>query len=352
MQINEILKLMIDKGASDLHLMAQNPPIVRIDGVLLVEEKLPTLTPKDVASVLENITTPEQRASFEKNLELDFAYSISGLGRFRVNVLKQRGTLGLAFRLVPFQTPSIEELGLPQVCQELVLRPRGLILITGHTGAGKSTTLAAMINYLNERERRNIITIEDPIEHLHRNKKSIISQRELGDDTHSFAGALEHALRHDPDVIVIGEIRDLATMSTALKAAETGHLVMGTLHTTDAPQTVDRVIDMFPPDQQPQIRQQLSQVIEAVISQTLLPRATSQGRVAAFEIMIGTPAVRNLIREGKTHELPNVMRLGSREKMQTLDQALADLVKSGLVQEESAMLKSSHPDRLKKILQY
>ncbi|MFH1639770.1 MAG: type IV pilus twitching motility protein PilT [Chloroflexota bacterium] len=352
MQIDEVLKLMIQRGASDLHLMALNPPILRVDGILEVLDNLPVLSVGDVETILEAITTEEQRSAFYRDLELDFAHSIFGLGRFRVNVMRQRGTLSMAFRLVPFDTPSIDELGLPEVCKGLVLRPRGLILITGHTGSGKSTTLAAMIDYLNERERRNIITIEDPIEHLHRNKKSIIAQRELGDDTRSFSAALEHALRHDPDVIVVGEIRDLPTISTALKAAETGHLVMGTLHTSDAPQTVDRIVDMFPPDQQQQIRLQLSQVIEAVISQTLLLRANGRGRVAAFEVMMGNSAVRNIIREGKTFELNNVMQLSSREGMQTLDQALAALIKNGLVTEEDAMVKSSNPERLRKMLYY
>ena len=266
--------------------------------------------------------------------------------------MRERGTISLAFRLVPFKVFTIDELGLPDICKELILKPRGLILVTGPTGSGKSTTMAAMLNYLNERMPRNVITIEDPIEYLHPNIKCLIDQRDLGDDTKSFDIALIHALRHDPDVIIVGELRDLETVQTAMRAAETGHLVMGTLHTTDAPQTVDRVIDIFAPNQQPQIRLQFSQVIVAVLSQTLLPRAGSKGRIAAFEIMTGNSAVKNLVREGKTFELHNVMQLSSAEGMQTLDQALADLVKKKIVTLDEAKMKSSHPDRLKKLIEF
>jgi len=351
MDLNELLKLTVDKGASDLHLRVPSPPVLRIDGVLVTQQDMAPLTPKDLEDAFESITTPEQRDTFFKELELDFAYSVPGVARFRVSVMKQRGTISLAFRLVPIEILSIDDLGLPQVCKELVLKPRGLILVTGPTGSGKSTTLAAMINHLNENDARNVITIEDPIEYLHRNQKCLIAQRDLGDDTRSFDIALTHALRHDPDVIVVGEMRDLATISTAIRAAETGHLVMGTLHTTDAAQTVDRIIDIFPADHQQQIRLQLSQIIEAVLCQTLLPRVNG-GRIAAFEIMIANSAVRNLIREGKTYELPNVIRLSSKDGMMTLDQALADLVKSRIVSQEEAMMRSSNPERLMKSLQF
>ncbi len=347
----DLLKLMVDNRASDLHLRVPSPPVLRIDGTLTPLQDLPPITAQDVEMVLDHIATPEQRNTFVTELELDFAYSIPGLARFRVSVLRQRGTISLSFRLVPFEVLSIDDLELPQICKELVLKPRGLILVTGPTGSGKSTTVAAMIDHLNENDARNIITIEDPIEYLHRNKRCLIAQRDLGDDTKSFDIALIHALRHDPDVIVVGEMRDLATISTAIRAAETGHLVLGTLHTTDAAQTVDRVIDIFPPGQQQQIRLQLSQVIEAVLSQTLLPHING-GRVAAFEIMIATPAVRNLIREAKTFELSNVMRLSSKGGMQALDEALAALVRSGIVSQEEAMMKSSNPDRLKKSLEF
>jgi len=351
MELDALLKLMVDKGASDIHLRVPSPPVLRIDGVLIPQEDLPALTAKDVEAAFEHVVTPKQRNTFLREKELDFAYSVPGLARFRVSVLQQRGTISLAFRLVPIEILSIDDLGLPQICKELVLKPRGLVLVTGPTGSGKSTTLAAMVHHLNETDKRNIITIEDPIEYLHRNKKCIIAQRDLGDDTKSFDTTLVHALRHDPDVIVVGEMRDLATISTAIRAAETGHLVMGTLHTTDAAQTVDRIIDIFPSDHQQQIRLQLSQIIEAVLCQTLLPRL-SGGRIAAFEIMITNSAVRNLIREGKTYELPNVMRLSSKDGMVTLDQALADLVRSRIVSQEEAMMKSSNPERLLKSLQF
>jgi twitching motility protein PilT len=351
MEINELLQLMVCKRASDLHLKIPSHPVLRIDGALIPQDDLPQITVKAIDDIFEHITTPEHRAAFLKSRDLDFAYSIPGLARFRVNVLQQRGTKGINFRLVPFAVPTIDQLGLPQIFKELILKPRGLILVTGPTGSGKSTTMAAMINHLNENDRRSIITIENPIEFLHSDKKCIVVQRDLGDDTESFSTALVHALRHDPDVIVIGEMRDLETVGTAVMAAETGHLVLGTLHTTDAAQTIDRIIDVFPHGQQSQIRLQLSQVLEAVISQALLPRIGG-GRVAALEIMLATSAVRNLIREEKTFELLSVMQLNMKEGMQTLDQALADLVRNRVVSEEEALMKSSSPERLKKAMQF
>ncbi len=352
MEIIELLNLMVEKRASDLHIRVPNVPVLRVDGELKPQEHLPQVTIEDVEATFEHITTQDQRSRFHLEKELDFAYSVPRLARFRVSVMRQRGTISLAFRLVPFKVFTIDELGLPQICMDLISKPRGLILVTGPTGSGKSTTMAAMLNYLNEHFARNVITIEDPIEYLHPNIKCIIAQRDLGDDTKAFDTALIHALRHDPDVIIVGELRDLETVQTAMRAAETGHLVMGTLHTTDAPQTVDRIIDIFSPAQQPQIRLQFSQVIVAVLSQTLLPRAGSKGRIAAFEIMTGNSAVKNLVREGKTFELHNVMQLSSAEGMQTLDQALADLVRKKMVTLEEAKMKSSHPDRLKKLLDY
>jgi twitching motility protein PilT len=352
MEIDELLKRVVTTNASDLHLRVPSPPVLRIDGELKVQEDLPALSAKDAEAVLEQIASPEQKSLFLRDLELDFAYGVPGLARFRVNVMKQRGTLSICFRVVPTEVASIEALGLPLITKEMIMKPRGMILVTGPTGSGKSTTMAAMLNYLNENSARNVITIENPIEYLHRNRKCLIAQRDLGDDTHSFDIALIHALRHDPDVIVVGEMRDLPTVSTALRAAETGHLVMGTLHTIDAAQTVDRIIDMYPSEQQPQIRLQFSQVVVAVLSQTLLPKATGKGRVAAFEVMTANTAVRNLIRDGKTYELNNVMQLNSSDGMLTLDQCLAGLVRMKTVTPEEALAHSSHPDRLQKLIQF
>jgi len=351
-EINDLLRRVVATNASDLHLRVPSPPVLRIDGDLKIQEDLPPVNAKDAEEVLEQIATSDQKSAFLRDMELDFAYEIPGVARFRVNVMKQRGTLSLCFRVVPSEIASIETLGLPLICKELILKPRGMILVTGPTGSGKSTTMASMLNYLNENSARNVITIENPIEYLHKNRKCLIAQRDLGDDTHSFDIALIHALRHDPDVIVVGEMRDLPTVTTALRAAETGHLVMGTLHTIDSAQTVDRIIDMYPSDQQPQIRLQFSQVLVAVLSQTLLPKATGKGRVAAFEVMIANTAVRNLIRDGKTYELNNVMQLNSSEGMQTLDQSLAGLVRMKVVTPEEALTHSSHPDRLQKLIQF
>jgi twitching motility protein PilT len=350
MQVDELLKLMVNKGASDLHLTVQSPPVLRIDGVLVPQEDLPPMTAKDVELALKQVATEEQRSVFDREWELDCAYTVPGLARFRVNALRQRGVISLAFRFVPFYIPSIDEWGLPQIFKELILRPRGLILVTGPSGSGKSTTLAAMLSHLNESATRNVITIEDPIEFIVRNKKCLIRQRDLGDDTKSFSTAVIHALRHDADVIVVGEMRDLDTIGTAITAAETGHLVLGTLHTIDAPQSIDRIIDIFPHGQQQQIRVQLSQVVEAVISQTLLPRIDG-GRTAAFEILIANSVIRRLIRDEKLYEIHPNMEMSKLEGMQTLDQALADLVKRDIVTLEEALLRSGNPVKLRQSLQ-
>jgi len=346
----QILELVIEKGATDLHVKVPSPPVLRIDSALVPQEECPPFTARDIEEIFEEITTEEQREAFSREQELDFAYSVPGLARFRVNVLRQRGTMSLAFRRVPSSVPSVDELGLPQVCKTLILKPRGLVLVTGPAGSGKSTTLAAMINHLNENAARSVITIEDPIEYLFQDKKCLIRQRDLGDDTRSFSAALIHALRHAPDVIVIGEMRDLETISTAITAAETGHLVLATLHTLDAAQSIDRIIDVFPPEQQRQMRMQLSQVIEAVLSQTLLPRIGG-GRVAAFEVLLANSVIKRLIREEKIHEIGPSLEMGTLEGMHTLDQALADLVKSGVVAKEEAVRKTSSPVKLAKLLQ-
>jgi len=348
-QINKLLKLMVDKGASDLHIAVPSSPILRIQGELITQEDLPPVTQEDAASIFEQITTEEQKATFRKKLELDFAYSVSGLSRFRVNALQQRGSVGLAFRFVPFRIPSIDELALPQICKKLILKPKGLILITGPAGSGKSTTLAAMINHLNQTEKRNVITIEDPIEFLFSNNKCIIQQRELGYDAKSFYDALVHALRHDLDVIVIGELRDLPTISTAITAAETHSLVLGTMHTNDAAQSIDRMIDIFSAGQQQQVRLQLSQVLEAVLSQVLLSRIAG-GRIAAFEILLATPGIKRLIREDKAYEIPANLEHGTSEGKQTMDQALADLVTRNIVTKEEAMVKSSNPAKFNEFI--
>ena len=350
MNAKGLLRMMAEHDASDLHLRVPAPPMLRVDGELLAADGYAALSPADIKEVFQQITNDVQRERFHEELELDFAYSVPGLARFRVNVMLQRGSMSIAFRRIPFSIPTLEEFGLPDVCTTLIMKPRGLVLVTGPTGSGKSTTLAAMIDYLNGCEARNVITIEDPVEFLHHNKKCLIAQRDLGDDTKSFANALKHALRHDPDVILVGEMRDLETISTAITAAETGHLVLGTLHTVDAVQTVDRIIDAFPPEHQHQIRLQLSQVIEGVLSQTLVPRMGQKGRVGVFEILMANGAVRNLERTNKTYELPSVLQLSNKDGMQTLNQALSILVKQHVISAEEAVRKSSDPDQLQRLI--
>lgn len=352
LEIDEVLKRLVQANGSDLHLRVPSRPVFRIDGELKVQADLPEMSAEEMETILTYLASPEQKQHFHDEMELDFAYGISGLARFRVNVMRQRGTVAICFRVVPTEISSIEKLGLPLICKELILKPRGLILVTGPTGSGKSTTMAAMLDYLNQKASRNVITIENPIEYLHRNKLCLIAQRDLDDDTKSFDIALIHALRHDPDVIVVGEMRDLPTISTAIRAAETGHLVVGTLHTMDAPQTVDRIIDMYPYNQQSQIRLQFSQALVAVLSQALVPHISGKGRVPAFEVMIASTAVRNLIREGKTYELNNIIQLSTAEGMKTLEQSLGDLVKKRLIKTEEALIRSSHPDRLQKLLNF
>jgi twitching motility protein PilT len=348
--------LVVQRNASDLHLCVGVPPVLRIDGQLYRTNFQPA-TPKQTQRLIYEILTDEQIQRFENTLELDFSYSLQDIARFRVNVYKERGSIAAAFRLIPRRVPTVREMELPVILEEIVTRPRGLILVTGPTGHGKSTTLAAMINHLNTTKSLHIITIEDPIEYLHQHNKCIINQRELGEDTKSFPAALRSALREDPDVILVGEMRDPETIAIAITAAETGHLVLSTLHTNSAAETIDRIIDVFPPNQQPQIRVQLSMNLVAVISQQLLSRAPGAprnplggGRIAAVEIMIANPAIRNLIREGKTHQIPSMIQTGAAEGMQTMDQALRDLYVRGLITYETAMERAHNPEELKKLI--
>ncbi len=350
MHIDDLLRMTVAKGASDLHLKAGGAPILRIGGELVPQKQLPEMTSEDMERVFEEATTDAQRISLAEELELDFAYQANGIGRFRVNAYLQGRTISLACRPIQTQLPTIDELGLPEVCKSLVLKPRGLIVVTGPTGCGKSTTLAAMMNYLNNQEKRKVVTIEDPIEFVHQDEKCVFSQRELGEDTRSSANALKHALRQDPDVILVGEMRDLETMSAALTAAETGHLVLTTLHTPSAAQAIDRFIDIFPPHHQHQVRVQLSTTLEGVLYQVLVPRSNGSGRVAAVEIMLATSAVRNLIREGKTYQLVNVIQTGSQYGMQTLDQALLALYRNGIISRAEALARSVDVEEFEEML--
>ena len=352
MIIDDLLKEVIAFKASDLHISAGLPPVIRVDGNLL-RTQYQNLTPEAVEDLLFPMLNNEQRRTLEQNWELDMSYGISGVGRFRVNVYKNRNTYAAAFRTITTTIPSFDSLGLPEIVKTITERPRGLILVTGPTGSGKSTTLAAMIDHINENKSEHILTIEDPIEFVHRSKKSVIHQRELGQDTRSFANALKSALREDPDIILVGEMRDIETISLALTAAETGHLVFGTLHTSSAAQTIDRIIDVFPEGQQQQIRVQLGGCLEAVFAQTLLPRlqpdGTKKGRVMAQEILVKTNAISNLIREGKSAQIYSAIQTGAGYGMQTLESALSELYKQGLVTAEDAMLKSQRPDELKRL---
>jgi twitching motility protein PilT len=301
-------------------------------------------------TIFKQVATESQRKAFAIELEADFAYQAQGIGRFRINVFQQEGTLGLACRPIRTEVPTIEELGLPEICKTLATKSSGLVIVTGPTGCGKSTTLAAMINYLNHTVNRKIITIKDPIEHLHHDIKCVISQREIGRDTLSFANALKHAMRQDPDVILVGEMRDLETMTAVLTAAETGHLVLTTLHTMGAAGAIVRFIDVFPPHQQQQVRVQLSTVLEGVIYQLLVPRADNSGRVPAVEVMLAIPAIRNLIREGKTYQMMNTIQSGTQYGMQTLNQSLAELYRKKLITREQAIVKSNNPEELTEML--
>lgn len=346
MELNEILQVALRGGASDIHLKSGLPPIFRVDGALLPLKDAQRLPPEDIARMIQGIMNDFQRQKFRQTNECDLAYGVPGLGRFRVNVFQQRGTIGAVFRVIPFGIQTIEQLALPKAIEKIALEPRGLVLVTGTTGSGKSTTLAAMIEHINQNATRHIMTIEDPIEFLVRDKRSIINQREVGVDTQSFAQALKSALRQDPDVILVGEMRDLETIQTALTAAETGHLVMSTLHTVDATETINRIISAFPPHQQQQVRLQLASVLRAVISQRLVPRADGKGRVPAVEVLICTARVRELIEEPeRTKEIVDAIEDGFHSYgMQTFDQSLMQLLRAKLVTQEEALKQASNRD--------
>jgi len=340
--MNDLLRAAASLGASDLHLSAGEPPRLRVSGDLVAMEGQAVMAPEGVTELCYSIMTPEQRAHFEKEHEVDFACELEGSGRFRVNVFVQRRGPGAVLRTIPTQIPTLESLNMPPVLTDLCTRERGLVLVTGPTGSGKSTTLAAMVDLINRTWDAHILTVEDPIEFVHSSKKCLVNQREVGPHTGSFSNALRSALREDPDVILIGEMRDLETISLALTAAETGHLVFGTLHTSSAAKTVDRIIDVFPGDQQSQIRTMLSESLEAVVAQTLLKKKGG-GRVAACEILVGAPAVRNLIREAKLHQIPSMMQTGQRVGMQTFDMALQELVKKGLIDRDALPKPAVNP---------
>jgi twitching motility protein PilT len=344
--IDDLLETMVALGASDLHVTVGSHPVIRLNGSLERLDDFPRLSADDTQRLLYRILSTEQQKHLEINRQIDVSYSIPGLARFRVNVYFQRESLGAAFRMIPAELKTLEDLGLPTQLHELSKKPRGLVLVTGPTGSGKSTTLAAVVDEINRTRDDHIMTIEDPIEFLHRHKRCIVNQREIGPDATSFAEALRGALRQDPDVILLGEMRDLETISTAITAAETGHLVFATLHTQDAPSTIDRLIDVFPAAQQEQIRVQLAATIQGIVTQTLLPTVDGKGRVAALEILLPDDAVRNLIRQAKVEQIYSVMQTNTGRGMQTLEQALVDLVTRGIVTQEVAMARSSRPDQL------
>ena len=342
LSLADLLVEVLDRGASDLHITTGARPTVRIRGELAGLEDYPVLTPPVTQRMLYAILTQRQREKFEAELELDFSYSLPGRARFRVNIYRQRDALGAAFRVIPYEIKKLEDLGIPPSVANFSMLPRGFVLVTGPTGSGKSTTLASLIDLANRNRRDHIMTVEDPIEFLHRHQSSLVNQREVGEDTRSFQNALKHVLRQDPDIILVGEMRDLETISVALTAAETGHLVFATLHTQDAAQTVDRVIDVFPPFQQQQVRVQLAGALQGIVCQTLCKTADGRGRVVATEVLVATPAIRNLIREGKTHQIYSAMQAGAKFGMHTMDQHLAELVRTHRITYEHGLEKCHH----------
>jgi len=351
MEMAELLRLTFERDASDLHIAVGRPPVLRIDG-RIVDIDAPALSPSESRRLIYGLLTDSQKQKLEERKELDFSLTISQLSRFRVNVHFQRGTVAAAFRLIPTEIRNFRELGLPvAVFEKLSRRPAGCVLLTGPTGSGKSTTLAAMIDLINDERECHIITIEDPIEYLHSHKKALIEQREINEDSLSFQNALKYVLRQDPDVILVGEMRDLETTAAAITAAETGHLVFSTLHTVDVTQTVDRIIDIFPSHQREQIRTQLAGVLEGIVSQRLIPSANGAGRVLAVEVMVANDAVRNLIREGKTHQLHTQIEAGRQWGMQTMDRALVDLCRAGKIERDHAIANARKPDEVRRLLE-
>ncbi len=349
MNIDQIVDEGLKRVASDIHITVGIPPNLRINGALIHLGDKP-LSPSDTEELVKQTLSEKQFEVLKDKGEVDFSYASPGKGRFRVNAYIQRGSYGMALRIIPLEIPTMQQLGLPSVISDLTRLPRGLILVTGPTGSGKSTTLATMIDQINRERNVHILTLEDPIEYLHRHQKSIVNQREIGSDSQSFSSALRGALRQDPDVILVGEMRDLDTISIAITAAETGHLVLSTLHTLGAAKTIDRIIDVFPPYQQQQVRVQLASVIQAVISQQLLPKADGKGRVAAHEIMIATPAIRNLIREDKIHQIDTSIQTGGKFRMQTMDSSLVDLYNRGLLRKDIALTQAVNQEEIKKYI--
>jgi len=348
--LHQLLKTMVERGGTDLHVTTNSPPVIRIDGVLVPLDEA-SLTAIDTKKLAYSILTDAQKHRFEETLELDLSFGIKGLARFRANLFLQRGAVAGAFRRIPYEILGFRELGLPTAIEALCDRPRGLVLVTGPTGSGKSTTLAAMIDKVNREKAVHILTIEDPVEYLHSHKKALINQRELHSDTHSFPNALRSVLREDPDVVLVGEMRDLETIESALRIAETGHLTFATLHTNSAPQTINRIVDVFPEHQQAQVRAQLSFVLEGIVCQSLLPRASGKGRVLATEILVPSAAIRNLIREDKVHQIYSMMQTGQlKHGMQTFNQSLATLYQRRLISLQLALGHSSHPDELQDMI--
>lgn len=349
MNLKELVDIATLKNASDIHVTVGLPPALRINGELIILEE-DKLMPEDTKTLVYEALSEKLVNILEEKGEVDTSFSSPGIGRYRINAYKQRGSYGMALRIIPLKIPNIESLGLPAVVKDLSRLPRGLILVTGPTGSGKSTTLASMINLINQERKCHILTLEDPIEYLHKHNKSIINQREIGADSLSFGNGLRAALRQDPDVILVGEMRDLETISIALTAAETGHLVLSTLHTVGSAKTIDRVIDVFPPHQQQQVRVQFASVIQAIVSQQLLPKADGSGRVAAFEIMIATTGIRNLIREDKIHQIDSSIQTGAKFQMQTMDNYLLDLYKRGLITKEITLMQAINQENIKKYI--